>query len=99
MRVLERIALDVETDFADPLARTLPPLGSRHAPTLEAERHVVFDSSIVERRVVLKHHPTIRARATDRLFHDQHIAIARRMMWRQSGNQSQHGRLPATRRS
>ena len=57
LRILERIAFDVETDFADPLARTLPPLGGGHAPTLEAERHVVFDGSIVERRVILKTMP------------------------------------------
>ena len=54
-----RVALDVEADLADPLARPLAPLAGGHAAAFEAERDVVFDRPVVERRVVLEDHAAV----------------------------------------
>src|SRR3954451_10617587 len=90
-RVLQRIALHVEADFPDPLAGPLTPLARSDAPALQAERDVVFDRPVVERRVVLEHHAAIGAWPLDAAPANQDDAFARRMVRAQSANQSQDG--------
>ena len=96
LRILARVALDVEPDLGDPFARALAPLARRHAAALEAERDVVFDGPVVERRVVLKHHAAIGAGSFDRLLRrPAHVPFARRMVRPQARDQPQHRRLAA----
>ena len=67
----------------------------RNTATFETERDVVFDGPVVERRVVLKHHPAIGARPFDRLLRDQHLPSLAGWCGAQSRDQPQHRRLAA----
>src|SRR6476661_5458822 len=95
MGILRRIAVYVEAYLVDPLARPVAPLAGGHSATLEAEGHVVLDRSIVERRVVLENHPSIGARGDDWLALDLHRPRCRRVLRRETRDESQHGRLSA----
>ena len=99
VRILVRVLVDIETDSSDPLAGPRLALVAAHASTLEAERDVVEHGAVVERRVVLKHHPAVRTGALNGLAVDQHLAFRRRMLRLQTRDLTQHRRLAAAGRT
>ena len=75
-RILVRVALHVEADLLDPRPGLFAPLLRSDATALEAERHVVLNRAVVERRVVLEHHAAIRAGPGHRRVGHVHDAFA-----------------------
>jgi hypothetical protein len=98
-RILVRVALHVEADLFDPRPRLFAALFRADATAFETKRDVVLDGAIVERRVVLEHHPAIGAGPGDGRIGDVHDAFRRRMMRPQTSDEAKHRGLPASRRS
>ena len=98
-RILVSVALDVEADLVDPRVGLFAPLARANAAALEAERDVVFDGAIVERRVVLEHHAAIRAGPGHRSVGHVHDALGGRVVRRQARDETEDRGLPAAGRS
>ena len=98
MRILLGIALDIKTNFDDPLSRLGAALVTRHTAAFQPERHVFFDRAVVERSVILKDHTAIGARAEYGFVVYTDRASRCGMVRRQARDQSQKRRLARSRR-
>src|SRR5204863_3085339 len=72
-------------------------LANRDAEALEPESHVVLNSAVVERGVILKDHAPVRPRTLDGLSENEHAAFGGRVMRAQLGDQAQDRRFAAAR--
>src|SRR6266550_5121847 len=97
-RVLLRVARRIESDLADPFERLLAPHAFGNATAFESEADVFLHRPVLERRVVLEHHPPVRSRPRDGLAAHEHAAGGRRELRSEARDEAQDRRFPAPRR-